>query len=288
MLLTSEPIPGDLNTVPFAVIKELPDPDYRKLRRLSKSECDLLNDCPAKYRYIKDHPEDREETDALTFGRAIHSAILTPDEFAKDFTLLPKFVGRGAVNAKRAWAEENASKTPLKPDSYEKIERMREALFNSVIARKLFWDWQGDSELTALWASQLDPSVPPVLCKGRMDRVVTSPDGNKIIVDLKTTESADPHDFPRKCFYQYRYHVQAASYIDGLRDASGDNVDSFIFVAIEKEPPYLIACYVSDDAFLQVGRAHYLKNVKTYAECCLSGNWPGYPTELIPLTSPGR
>jgi exodeoxyribonuclease VIII len=280
--------PNPLDSLLFGVIEDLPDPDYRALRRLSKSDCDKINEAPAKYRWLKDHPEDREETSALTFGRAIHSAILTPEEFARDFCVAPTFGGKGSKAAKKAWEENKGNATAIKREEYEQIERMREALWKHPMARKLFWDWPGMPELTALWTSQIDPSLPPVLCKGRMDRVVTTPSGGKIIVDLKTALSADPLDFPKKSYWQYRYHVQAASYLDGYSDASGEKTEAFVFIAIEKEPPYLVAAYVADPEFLNVGRAHYLKNVKTYAECTLSGEWPGYSTELLPLTNPKK
>lgn len=280
--------PNPLDRLLFGVVEDLPDPDYRALARFSKSDSDKVDKCPALYRWLKDHPEDREETSALTFGQGIHSAILTPDQFKIDFCVAPVFGGKGSKTAKKAWEESKGNATPLKREEYEKIERMREALWRHPLARQLFWEWPGHAELTALWTSQINPILPPVLCKGRMDRVVKTPSGGTIIVDLKTALSASPSDFPKKCFYQYRYHVQAASYSDGYSDASGEKTDAFVFIAIEKEPPYLVAAYVADTEFLNIGRAHYLKNVQTYAECCLSGDWPGYPTDLLLLSNPKK
>jgi hypothetical protein len=72
-------------------------------------------------------------------------------------------------------------------------------------------------------------------CKCRPDW--HSADG-KIIVDVKTTEDASPGKFLRSSVLGWRYHVQAAFYMQGLPTA-----EVFLFVVVEKKPPFAVAVY---------------------------------------------
>ena len=289
MLLRSDP-DGSLHTQISGIVFDQPDAEYRALKRLSQSDCKLIDEAPALYWHQKTHPEYRKTTPAMLFGQALHCACLTPDEFDKTFAIAPPkgaFKGRGAAIAKAAYLETVAGKALISNAQMVQVELMRRALFRHPLARALLWDLPGKPEVSGLWTSQIDPAYPPVLCKGRFDRVVQN-GASDLIVDIKTCECADPREFPRHAFYDYGYHVQAASYLDGYADAAQKKPEAFIFVAIEKRPPYLVCCYVADEEFLNLGRAQYLKSVKTFAECSVSGKWPGYSETLVSLSGPRR
>ena len=66
-----------------------------------------------------------------------------------------------------------------------------------------------------------------------------------LIVDLKTTMDASPDAFARTAA-NFNYPLQAAYYVDGLQAAgiaSPDAVTSFVFLVVEKTPPYGVAVY---------------------------------------------
>src|SRR4051812_4960413 len=44
-----------------------------------------------------------EETNALRFGSAIHTAILEPEIFKKTYVIMPKFNGEGSMKKKADW-----------------------------------------------------------------------------------------------------------------------------------------------------------------------------------------
>ena len=73
-------------------------------------------------------------------------------------------------------------------------------------------------------------------CKCRPDWI--SADGG-ILVDLKTTEDASPREFQRS-IAKWRYHVQAGWYMAGIEAAYGTRPSGFIFIAVEKKPPFAV------------------------------------------------
>jgi len=98
-------------------------------------------------------------------------------------------------------------------------------------------------------------------------------DGHNLAIDLKTTKDASFFGFSRSV-HDFRYDVQNAFYIDGLR-ACGAHCEGFVFIAIEKEPPYLCACYTLPADWVRIGRIKYRRALATYAECKKADQWPG-------------
>ena len=74
-------------------------------------------------------------------------------------------------------------------------------------------------------------------------------DSQGIIFDVKTTRDASPDGFPRE-IRNYGYDLQAAFYLRCMR-AAGHDAKAFIFVAVEKEPPYAVGLHVMTDRYLE-------------------------------------
>ena len=83
----------------------------------------------------------------------------------------------------------------------------------------------------------------------------------------------------------FGYDLQAAHYLDG-QNALGVYRDDFYFLAVEKTPPYAVAVYRADDAFLSTGRTKLAKLRALYAECLAADSWPGYPDTIMGLALP--
>jgi exodeoxyribonuclease VIII len=106
-------------------------------------------------------------------------------------------------------------------------------------------------------------------CKALYDKTSV---GKAFHADLKSTVCAAPRDFMRS-IWNYRYDVQGAHYTEasGLR---------FVFIAVEKTPPYAVAVYAMGDDWLQKGIARRLPHLRTYAHCRATGRWPSYPETI--------
>jgi exodeoxyribonuclease VIII len=97
-----------------------------------------------------------------------------------------------------------------------------------------------------------------------------------VITDLKSAKSAMPNDFMRDCV-KYHYDLQTAMYRDGASKVLGvpkDNID-FVFIAVEKKPPYLLNIMQADTYVIQKGEADFREYIGTYAECKEKNVWYG-------------
>ncbi len=245
--------------------------------RISKSGLDLINRSPAHYyaRYLDPTREPERKTAALIDGTAVHTAILEPRKFKDRYIVDPGFDRR--TNAGKAdlalFVRNYPGKELLSKDTYYMAMKLREAMEKHPVAKRLLED--GVPEETLHWQDRLTGAP----CKARMDWL-----SGRFIVDIKTTEDASPRAFGRSA-NTYRYPVQSAFYYDGMV-ANDREVEGFIFIAVEKSPPYGVALYFSGDAEINLGRQLYLKNLETYMACVRSGTWPGYPHEVTQLRLP--
>lgn len=229
---------------------------YHAAPGLSKSDLDLIARSPAHYRH-----GEREETPAMRLGTAVHACVLEPETWERRYAR--------AQGCRRA--DTATDRTVLTAAEWEICLRLREAVWNHPTCQDLLSD--GTAESSAWW---LDPEAG-LLCKCRSD---WSRPG--LLLDLKTAVDASPAGFAR-AIERYRYHVQAAYALDGWPQAGGGTMDQFIFVVVEKTPPYAVALYDLSAAFLDAARARYRRDLATAAECLTRQHWPGYPTAIVTL-----
>lgn len=97
------------------------------------------------------------------------------------------------------------------------------------------------------------------------------------LLDLKTTQSAKPSDFLRQ-FYNLGYDIQCAAY-SLFCEAAGLKVsDRFIFVAVEKLPPYAAQIFVVEQDVLDAAKTRVEQILHEIATSRKTGNittgWP--------------
>lgn len=250
---------------------------HADVSRIGKSGLDLIAQCPAKYyaKYLDPNREREKPTKALVTGSALHSLVLETDKFVKEFVVAPEFKGEGARKKMDYWISENYDKKIIDRATYDTIARMRDSIMRHPLVPDLLS--QGVVEQRINWT---DP-MTGAHCKAKPDFRNTQ---NRLIVDLKSTEDASEEGFSRSA-YKYRYHVQAPFYTDGAH-ANGLFPEGFVFIAVEKEPPYLVNVFFADEAFMDFGRRMYQRDLETYMDCLMSGRWPGYSPEIKPLRLP--
>ncbi len=257
----------------------VPPAEYheRRIGVVSKSALDLIARSPAHYKaWIDGH--DATETPALTFGAAFHCALLEPERFAVAYGLQPDFGDcryKAAREERDAWREANSTRLALSPEDSSTIVRMRDAVLAHPLAGKMVRD--GQAELTVRWRDE-----PTGLeCKSRADYYV---ERFAMVADVKTTIDASPDAF-RKSVASFRYHVQDALYRAGFA-AAGAPLRHFVFIAVEKAPPFAVATYSLDDDATDRGSAAARREIDTMAKCVKSGEWPGYESMIRTLHIP--
>ncbi len=60
----------------------------------------------------------------------------------------------------------------------------------------------------------------------------------------------------------------------------------FVFIAVEKTPPYAVALYELDAEAVDLGRALARRDLARYANARDFGVWPGYPDAVQSLSLP--
>jgi hypothetical protein len=105
-------------------------------------------------------------------------------------------------------------------------------------------------------------------CKGRADWI------GEVVADVKSTRDASPKAFAWSC-YKYGYFGQAAWYSDGHFLATGVR-KPFVFIAVEKTPPYVVQVYRVPEHVLLAGREQYLGLLGRLDYCVKNNFWGGY------------
>lgn len=238
--------------------------DYHAAPGISKSGLDLIAKCPALYkaRYIDGIVQ--EETAAMRIGSAAHMLVFQPDEFPRWFAVRPAVDGRTKEGKQiiTRFVADNQGRTILSQDEHLQASAVREAVMAHSAARQFV---EGGIAEQSFFAEE--PSG--IVRKVRPDYMV-----NGMLVDLKTTTDASEEAFSRTC-WNFRYHVQAAYYLDTVEIVTGWRPDAFIFIAAEKCTGQ-VAVYVASQSMIEAGRRQYMHDLETYRRCMESGVWPGY------------
>lgn len=234
--------------------------EYHAAEGVSKSDLDLIHISPMHYVTSK---EERSQTPDMLLGSACHKLILEPEDFDNEFAVAPE-CDRRTKEGKAIYAEftaNSAGKSVITQEQMNTITAMRDAVMAHPIAAKLLTG--GSAEQSVFWEED------GIICKCRPDYLK-----DRYCIDLKTTRSAKPDEFTKSA-YNFRYHVQAAWYLRGLK-AAGADVTEFMFIAVEKEPPFAVCVYLAGEDMLLLGGREAQSDLDTYIKCTKTGIWYGY------------
>ena len=84
----------------------------------------------------------------------------------------------------------------------------------------------------------------------------------------------------------FKYHWQALFYLNGMTAVTEKQHNKFIFIAVEKEPPYAVAVYETTKDMLNTSQKHIAPILDVYAECLKTYVWPGYKDEIQQIQLP--
>ena len=237
---------------------------YRKHPGVNKSTLWEMRKSPAHYKYALEHQTEKD-TPALRFGRALHTAILQPEEFKSHYVVAPD-IDRRTKSGKEEWERflyENAGKEVLSQDDCDTISGMYESVWNDDAAADLLDGCLTETPL--FWTDE----ATRIRCKCRLD---AHKDG--IVVDLKSCADAATGRFVKDAM-KYGYDVQAAHYLRGYKAKYGSNAE-FWFLCVEKTPPYAVNVIKASDAFVDRGTWQLIDLMDKLSDCRKHRKWPGY------------
>lgn len=221
------------------------------------------------------------DSGALTLGQAAHDLILRPQEFTKKWGILPD-------NYHGATKEGKAAKSKLEADYGDRILKNGDALLLRSLETSLRNHPSIKELLNAITVTELSLQWEEqgIVCKARID-AIAEVKGEILLIDLKTSRSANQRDFESSCI-NYGYLIQSAHYLAGAK-ACGlvkQSNNNFLHVVVEKEAPFLCAVYCLDDASLELGEKRRELALKKYAFAKANNIWPGYSEQIETIAAP--
>ncbi len=266
--------------LPLGFLPNLSSDDYHapRLGLVSKSALDQLRKSPAHY-HAWATGQIHRTTPALAFGKAGHCAIFEPDHFAATYLEEPEWGDcRFKENKLKrdSWrAEHEGAFEFISADAMNTLRGVQASIHRHDLVRRLLS--KGLGEVTVSWE---DPRTK-LKCKSRADYYVEQ---LATVVDLKLVEDASFDGF-RKSIAKYRYFVQDALYRAGFA-AVNKPIEHFVFVAVEKAPPYASAIYTLDADGIARGYSAAQDGMTHMAECVEKNSWPGYPAGIQTIDLP--
>ena len=214
-----------------------------------------------------------KQTKAMADGTAIHAFLLERAVFDSDFAIKPADMRLNTKEGKK-WAIDNKNKIIIDFDLGSNLFEIEKSVLNS--PAKLIYDIKGQAELSYFWDDL-------GLVKGKCRPDWISDDGN-IVVDIKTTTDASPKGF-QKSIAHWGYHLQLGWYIRGLRKL-GLPAKEFIFIAIEKTPPFSVGVYRANKEMITYANDEINNLVYEIDESLKSDDFPDYTPEILDLGLP--
>lgn len=250
-------------------IYTIPADHYHTSEGVSKSMLDKLHPTPSHY-----HGKKKESAE-FDIGTGLHALLLEQeDRFWVQPELYESEEGpkKWNNNAKvcRDWNAEHRDKPILTRAEADMVRAMSKSVHTHPFAGPALRGAQVEQSLYAR-----DPGTG-LLLRCRMDAIPVEGriNGMNPILDIKTVTSACDRAF-NNMMLKCRWHVQGAGYLH-IDSLLGLGHDSFLFIAVEKFPPYAVAVYDLSPDDLSQGRREYHRDLNVYKMCTESGVWPGY------------
>jgi hypothetical protein len=256
--------------VKLGIIPDLAAEDYHADDAVGKSTLWRLHTATpahAKFSVV-------ETTPAMDIGTAIHTAVLEPHRFGSAVVCGP--VDRRGKKWTEA-LEANPGALVLPAGDYENVLRLRDAVMKDPIVASLPSEF-AMIEHSAFW---VDPETD-VRCKCRPDLYRGD---QSLIVDLKSTGDATSQIWLKRAL-DMGFHCQDAIYRDGWEAAGGEAVEHFLFLVVERDPPFAHAIYELGQAEKDLGRRIARKALQKYAQCLKANEWPGHEGGVRVMTFP--
>ena len=253
----------------------IPDEAYNTHPGLSQSGAKEILRSPRHFQEYLNRDRS-EQTTAQRLGTLIHLASLQPKVFDATIVVAPECDKR-TKEGKEIWASFQSSLKPGQEAISQKDGELVTAV--SIAARagldKLMKDFDGEYMMTEV---PMVGRVNGTDIKGRLDAIITTKAGKKIVVDIKTTMDAGT-PFIRD-IANYQYFLQSAWY------TTLAHADAFVFLAVEKDSPNEWACYTLDAEAHQKGLVLMNTAIDLFKSCNTFKQFPGYPKEVQTVSLP--
>jgi hypothetical protein len=217
-----------------------------------------------------DH-EPGEPTQEQEEGTALHALLLERNHIVEPIEVTD-WRTKAAQDARKA--ARAVGRIPLRTQRWltlrETAGAMREQLAKHEIGD--FLSRPGRPEVTMLWQDEAESG--PIWCRSRTDWLC---DDLPVLVDLKTVGgAASAWD---RSVSKDGIPLRAAHYLRGAR-ACGIQRARYLFVVLERDPPFGVMVYELSPALLTIGEEQHTVARNLWGACLADGDWPSYPPLL--------
>ena len=241
---------------------------------------------PAHFKAALDAPQERKRHYDL--GKIVHKLVLGDgEEFEVVQALTRSKEPYDATDYKTVSAQEHRDaiygrdNVPVLASELSEAKAMAASVKAHPIGSALFAS--GKPEVSLFWIDE----TTGVKCRARLDWLPDPVEGRRLIVpDLKTAANASPPEFA-KAGAKHGYYGQAVHYSDGIKALGIDSDPVFLFVVVEKAPPWLVSVgQFAERDDRRLARAVVDHCRRLYAECTAAHSWPGYGESVAALSLP--
>lgn len=248
------------------------DSAYRNADGLANSDALMISDNPSDFVWSKSAPKDERKSHTTDLGTALHCRILEPERY-EDLIFISSVKGRNTDKFSKE-VEENKCKLVLTKDENDQIELMAKSVYSHPAAKSLL-DLKGDCE-SSVFVVDNEYGVK-IKCRPDKDCVLSS----GIIVDVKTTASLDDWRSDKEWvnpLFKFSYGHQASFYTDALEQHHKKDIDSFVFLVIQKNVElgrYPVGVFqISKHELIELGFwSSHRDNISEYKRCVDSDDW---------------
>jgi hypothetical protein len=217
----------------------------------------------------------KERTDAMVGGLLVDCELFEPENLAERF-VATDFDEWRSNDAKAQVAEIEASgRIPVKRKWLDKAHEEAQAILQndqtlpspSSVLLDADGCWNGESQM----------GIAHELLDGLF--YVSKPDWapgpglwEDWIFDLKRVPSIDRRSWMGKVA-DFKYHWQAASYLDSFNAETGQNRKKFGWILVESSPPYDSGVVECPPEALDIGRAEWTDAINSYYTALTTDTW---------------
>lgn len=279
----------DPSNIEEGIYPNLPERVYRMAAGISQTAIKETDLSMAHYHSYVTLPQKKPTKDQIT-GTLTHALVLQKKQlFAIIPEDAPKKPDKKQLQAKNpstatveaiAWwknfERENPGKEYLDIDEAQNIFNIRDAVMSDPMAGEII------RRATHFEVAAFKRHSSGLLMKGLADCIALDDRDLMTIPDLKTCQlgGASERYFTKAIFDDWGYDRQTAYYLDLF------GATFFVFIAVEKEPPYAVACYDLEAEDVAWARRANDAALHRIAECEKTGVWPAYGGGIKTLRAP--
>lgn len=237
-------------------------PEYLLTRPLSYSSLKAFRKSPRHYiMYLNG---EFKPSPAMELGSMLDCKLLTPENFNKEYLVINRKIDKRTNAGKAEWEDllKQASLNKQRIAFAEDIAIVDKAIKEIKAherANELIEGITGVQQ-TLRWVDR-ETGLPLI---GKID-FESRAWGMQSIVDLKSSEDADPDEFIRKA-YNYDYHFQTGMYLEGFHKVKYQ-FPNFLFLVVELSDPFNVSVIFCDSKFTAAAKAEVRGTLKAFKYC---------------------